>query len=203
MATEQEWKLNVPNAGTLDEILAWEGVRELLAEPVRIYRMKTTYYDAPDRRFAARRYTLRRRMENETSVLCVKAPVAGAAALAGAKLRGEWEVEGPDLEAALPALVALGAPADLLEAPALVPVCGAAFTRRAVVLGFADGSACELALDQGTLRGSTETQPLCEAELELKRGGPGATLALLARLEEVFGLRPEPKSKYARAKALG
>lgn len=202
MATEQEWKLNVPNAGTLDEILAWEGVRELLAEPVRIYRMKTTYYDTPDRRFAARRYTLRRRMENETSVLCVKAPVAGAAALAGAKLRGEWEVEGPDLEAALPALVALGAPADLLEAPALVPVCGAAFTRRAVVLGFADGSACELALDRGRLFGPTVSAPLCELELELKQGEADAALQLCRTLALQFGLQPQPKSKYARARLL-
>lgn len=203
MATEQEWKLRVPEAGTLDEILAWGPVAELLAEPVRTYRMKTTYYDAPDRRFSAGHVTLRRRMENETSVLCVKAPLPGPAPADGGKRRGEWELEGEDLNAALPRLAALGAPAELLDAPPLIPVCGAEFVRRAALLRFDDGSACELALDLGTLSGARETQPLCELELELKEGAPAATLELLRRLTARFSLAVQPLSKYARAKSLG
>ena len=74
--------------------------------------------------------------------------------------------------------------------------------RRAVLLGFADGSVSELALDLGTLSGPARSLPLCELELELKAGGPHATLALLADLRTRFGLEPETRSKLARARTL-
>ncbi len=202
MGTELEWKLTVPEAGLLDEILDLEEIRTRMAETPRCYHMRTTYYDTPSRRFSERHFTVRQRMENDRSVLCVKAPAPGKAP--NAKLRSEWEIEGGDISAALPELVAAGAPAELLEAAreGLVAVCGAEFRRRAVLLRFSDGSACELALDAGTLFGPGRSEPLCELELEMKAGAPAATLELYRFLWTRFGLVPQPKSKYARAAGL-
>ena len=199
MGTELEWKLAVPEPALLEELLAWEELRRLTAEPLRHYHMRTTYFDTPERLLTRRRLTLRRRMENERSVICCKAPLGAE----DSHLRGEWEVEGDELAAALPRLPARGAPALLTELGELRPICGADFHRRAVLLRLDDGSACELALDAGRLFGPTESLPLCEAELELKEGAPDASLALLARLTERFGLAPQPLSKFARARALG
>ena len=196
-----EWKLAVTDAQTLDAILRDPEVLALAAEPLRRCRMRTTYYDTPDRRLAWQLCTLRRRMENEVSVVCVKAPLRDAE---NAHEHGEWELEAEDPVAALPLLVEQGAPRELLEAGPLAPVCGAAFCRRALLLRFADGSECELACDFGALFGAEESAsaPLCEAELEMKQGAPDMTLTLLERLIARYGLTPQERSKYARASAL-
>ena len=199
MGKEQEWKLAVPEPSLLDDILAWEVVRGFMAETPRLYHMRSSYFDAADRRFSRRRITIRLRMENDTPVVCVKTPLPGPK---DCFLRGEWEAEGSDVTAALPRLVALGAPAELLEPVPLTCLWGADFRRRAVLLRFADGSAAELALDLGTLSGPAGTLPLCELELERKAGSPAAALALLQALQARFGLHPESRSKLARAKAL-
>ena len=200
MGREIEWKLEVPDPALLDEILTWEEIRSRLIEIPRRYHMQTSYYDTGDQRWSRRLVTLRRRLENETSVLCVKAPLPGGAD--GAHLRGEWELEGDDLIAALPRLVALGAPAELLEPGELACRWQADFIRRAALLRFDDGSLCELALDRGSLLGPAGSCPLCELELELKQGGPHRTLALLTALRAHFGLALQEKSKFARAREL-
>ncbi len=199
MGTELEWKLSVPEPRLLDAVLAWEGVQSLLAETPRLYRMQTTYYDTPERSLAPRRITLRRRLENERSVICVKAPLAGAE---DRHLHGEWELEGESPAESLPRLIAMGAPPELGELRELIPVCGAEFRRRAALLRFPDGSACELALDCGRLFGRNGERPLCELELEQKAGSPQAALALCRTLRERFGLVPQELSKYARARTL-
>ncbi|MBO4418585.1 MAG: CYTH domain-containing protein, partial [Oscillospiraceae bacterium] len=110
MGTELEWKYAVPEPSLLDEILASPEVQSRIVEALRQYHMRSDFYDAPDLRFSRSRITLRRRLENESSVLCVKAPPAPGA---DPHLRGEWELAGDDLAAALPRLVALGAPEAL------------------------------------------------------------------------------------------
>ncbi len=199
MSTELEWKLSVPDTSVLDDILTDEAIRSRMTETPRRYHMQTSYYDAPDRRFSARRITLRRRLENETSVLCVKAPLSGAA---DSHARGEWELAGDDLSAALPRLAALGAPVSLPEPCELLCLWRADFVRRAVMLRMDDGSLCELALDFGSLYGPGGSCPLCELELELKQGAPGASLAFCEALRERYGLAAQEKSKFARAREL-
>ena len=199
MGTELEWKYAVPEPSVLDEVLAWEEVRSRMAEEPRRYHMRTDYYDTPDRRFSKRKITIRRRMENERSVVCVKAPLPKGSE---PHLRGEWELESSDLRAALPRLAALGAPRAVLEPVPLQRLCGADFIRRAVLLRFADGSAAELALDCGALSGPTQSAPLCELELELKEGASEAALAFAVVLAERFSLRLEPSGKFTRASAL-
>ena len=158
--------------------------------------METTYYDTPDRAFSRRRWTLRRRLENRASVCTLKTPGQGLA-------RGEWEVTCADIRAAIPMLLAIGAPEELeaLAKAPLSPTCAARFTRLAatVVCG---SSRLELALDSGELLGGGRTAPLCEVEAELKQGQEDDVLAFGRHLAEEYALEPEEKSKLARALAL-
>ncbi len=199
MGQELEWKRALPDCEAAERILADPDVTRLALEQIRTYRMGSTYYDTPERTLGRGWITLRCRMENDRRVYCVKAPLPDGPK----ELHSEWETEAEDLAAALELLTRQGAPSELLALRGqLAPVCGAAFTRRAVLLGFADGSRAELALDLGELRGKKATQPLAELELEQKQGDFAQALALLAALSARYGLQGQEKSKYARASAL-
>ena len=58
-------------------------IRSQIPGDEKIYQMQTTYYDTPDGKLSAKYYTLRCRMENETAVCTLKAPVEERG-------RGEW-----------------------------------------------------------------------------------------------------------------
>lgn len=158
--------------------------------------METTYYDTPSRALSARRYMLRKRLENGVSVCTLKTSRKD-------NLRGEWEVNSDSVADAIPELCKLGCPTDLetLCAEGLVPICGARFTRQAGTFTLLDCTV-ELALDQGVLFSGRKEIPLCEIEVELKSGSREAADAFARQLADIYGLQPEEKSKFARALAL-
>ena len=158
--------------------------------------METTYYDTPLLALRARRWTLRRRLENGVSVCTVKTPLPDGS-------RGEWEVEAPDVFQGLPKLIALGAPEELTQIVqgGVAPFCGARFVRLARLLPTQDGTV-ELALDKGVLLGGGRELPFAEVEVELKSGSDRAAEAFAQNLAAEFGLSVQPKSKLARAMSL-
>lgn len=158
--------------------------------------METTYYDTPARALSERRYTLRKRLENGIPVCTVKVP-------AGDNARGEWETVCDTIEEAIPILCKLGAPHELeiLAQEGLAPLCGARFTRRFLTISFGD-SLLELALDHGVLFGSSGELPLCEIEVELKKGSVEDANTFGKILLQKYDLTVEPKSKFQRAKEL-
>ena len=62
-----------------------------------IFRMKTVYFDTPDRLLSAEKITLRIRRENNASIATVKSPKQGLG-------RGEWECAGENMAEVLPVL---------------------------------------------------------------------------------------------------
>ena len=174
---------------------AFEGLLAESSEWTR-YEMATTYYDTPDTKLSSLRWTLRRRFENGVSVCTVKTPHAGGG-------RNEFEVECGDIMEAIPQLVAMGAPRELLlyTANGVEEVCAARFTRMAGQVHL-DGAEAELALDKGELLGGGNVLPFVEVEVELKSGDLGAVAAYADTLAGRFDLRPESKSKYKRALTL-
>lgn len=172
-----------------------EAVRREMAGPWQEYAMRTTYYDTPQGALAARKWTLRRRLENGVSVCTLKTPAGNA--------RREFEVRCDTVEGAVPELCKLGAPGELadLTAGGVEPVCGAAFTRLAATVTLQRGTV-EVALDRGELFGGEKREPLCELEVELKSGDPSAALEFAAELALRHGLVPEHRSKFKRALAL-
>lgn len=189
MGAEYELKYQASTADHAAILAAYPGSRKTIT-------MQTTYYDTPAGSLSAKRYMLRRRLENGVSVCTLKTPGKGME-------RGEWEVESLHITAAVSALCKLGAPEELaaLCAGGLVPICGAEFTRQALCLEGA-GFTAELALDAGVLFGGSKELPLCEVEIELKSGSKAALDVFAGDFAAKYGLRPEETSKFARALAL-
>ena len=167
---------------------------ECFPGPWQTYAMETTYYDTPDRILGSKAMTLRCRLENGEAICTVKTPEVDGA-------RGEWDCRCDQIQKAIPVLCQLGAPEFLKELGQLEVVCGARFTRRAVMVVTEDFTA-ELALDSGVLLGGGKEIPLCEAELELKSGDKDAMILYAQVLAHRFGLVPERKSKFRRAAEL-
>ena len=158
--------------------------------------METTYYDTEDLSLRQRKWTLRRRLENEKSVCTVKTPLPDGS-------RGEWETENADLAAGVRQLCAMGAPKEILDYVNLgvTPFCGAKFTRLAKTIVL-PGGCVELALEEGVLLGGGQEKPFSEVEVELKSGGDDLAKAFAGALAKEFNLTEQPKSKLARAMAL-
>ena len=188
MAREFEVKYRL-TPGAMEDIRLKYGPFETIA-------METSYYDTPTGAFSARRWTLRRRLEQGVSVCALKTPGLNGG-------RGEWEVRADTIQEALPLLVEQGAPEDLLRLSreGLLELCAARFTRQAARISFG-GSHLELALDTGTLLGGSRSMELLELEAELKQGREADALAFGRYLEKTYGLRPEPDSKFKRARDL-
>ena len=198
MGIELEYKLAVPNPALLDEILFDKEIAAVRQGDYHLLKMSTAYYDTPDRKLSALRWTLRLRQENETLVATLKTPTEGRA-------RGEWECPASGIREALPKLLEQGAPAQLTEIlgdQPLNPVCIAQFTRRAAELTLADGTVCELCGDIGLLGGGGKEENLCEIEVELKSGSADVAAAFAEELQKRFDLTEESRSKFARAIAL-
>ena len=174
---------------------AFEGLMAESSDWTR-YEMATTYYDTPDARLGSLYWTLRRRFENGVSVCTIKTPHKGLG-------RTEFEVECGDIMEAIPQLVKMGAPRELLEytANGVEEICAARFTRMAGQVHL-DGAEAELALDKGELLGGGNVLPFVEVEVELKSGDLKAVAAYGEKLAKQFNLRPERKSKYKRALTL-
>ena len=150
--------------------------------------MQTTYYDDAVGSLSAKKYTLRKRQENDMCVCTLKTP-------AGKLGRGEFETMQETIEQAIPELCKLSGvslPTDLIE------VCGARFTRYAKEVTLADCT-LEIAADEGVLLGGGAEQSFCEVEVELKAGSPAAVVVFAKTLAEQYALQAEEKSKFKRA----
>ena len=156
--------------------------------------METTYFDTLHGTLKAEKCTLRQRMENDVSVCTLKTPADGFG-------RGEWAVEAPWCEETVVALFA-AAGYESIPFEQLHPVCGARFTRLAMMVELS-GCTVEVALDQGVLSGGGEEIPLCEVEVECKSGDEQKVIAWAQHLAENYGLQPERFSKFYRASRLG
>ena len=200
MGKELEYKLQIADQETLTQIFADPQILAFVAGEFCETKMKTTYYDTPERLFSLHRFTLRQRFEGSQSVVCLKTPLKESHA------RGEFQIFANRIDdQAIDQLLACGAPTELAAFYAsgkVEPVCGAEFLRKHVALRFADGSTAELAGDQGILHGQSEKSSFIELELELLSGKKDEMLALVTYLCEKYDLHEQPMSKYARARTL-
>lgn len=200
MGKELEYKLRVADEKTLAAILNDSEIAALRCGSWQERHMKTTYFDSPDRRFSSERWTFRRRMEGDRSIVCVKTPTEDF------HTRGEYQVEADDVSLkSIEALLLAGAPHKLVflyGTGDVAPICGADFIRKSCMLRFADGSRAELAGDHGILHGESEKVGFTELELELYEGTPEKMLEFVDYLKERYSLREEPKSKFIRAMQL-
>lgn len=197
LGKETEYKLEVGELQLLDCILCDRVITEKMTQPYAYIRMQTTYYDTEEELLGSRRWMLRLRTENERSVVTMKTPAEG-------HTRAEWEIESAYLDEALPKLVALGAPelVGQLDAQALLPVCGAQYTRITACLQLSEHTSCHVCGDVGELQADGRRELLCELELELAEGSEAELAEYVRALAEKYHLAEQPRSKAQRARTL-
>ncbi len=190
MSVEFEMKYRA-SAELLDQIQAQ------LPGHYTLTQMTTSYYDTPDGDLAKLFWTLRHRQEGSIHICTLKTP-----ALSGGRNEFEWQCE--HIADAVPHLSRLSESNALsvLAQKGLVQTCGARFTRATRLL-HAGSTTVELALDRGVLIGGGRELAFAELEVELKEGFPEECKIIGYLLASTFGLEPEPRSKFARAKELG
>ena len=161
-----------------------------------VTEMTTTYYDTPDGDLAKLYWTLRHRQEGNVHICTLKTP--------GIDGRTEYEWCCEDINEAIPYLSKQSKSNALtqLAERGLVAKCGARFTRTARKI-IAGSTMAELALDCGVLLGGGKEEAFAEVEVELKRGYRQEADVMGLLLREAYGLTPESKSKFQRARELG
>ena len=177
-------------------------------------RLRAIYFDTPDRRLAAACIALRLRHEGSGWVQTAKASGSDAmrrlehnVAFAAGQARAAGRPPGVDplRHAGTPVgdrLAAALAPGKgEAIAPPLVAHYGTDVLRRHRALRTAGGWV-ELAFDSGALIAGDKRQPICELEIELLRGQPGAVIVVARRWVERHGVWLDVRSKAERGDRL-
>jgi inorganic triphosphatase YgiF len=193
---EIELKLEVPVHFTA-QLARRAREQARLLKPPKPSSLVSVYYDTDKQKLRNKGLTLRVRRINGRYLQTVKQDGEKAALLA----RPEWERQ---IRGRLP---------DLAAAPALKPFRSNKLRdrlkpifetrmRRTVYPVHSGRSDIELSLDKGTIKAGRRSTPLCELELELKRGDKAEVYRLARALAEEFPLQLSVKTKADRGYAL-
>jgi len=190
---EVELKLELPG----DCVSGFREVAALGDPERRPVRQKTTYFDTPQGQLRKAGYSLRLRRKGRSCLQTVKHREAESG---GFSSRAEWEqkVEGPDLDfAALRAtpLAELLTKRDLRKRLCVVSETIVQRTTWTLRRGRAS---IELILDEGEVVSGERREPVCEIELELKKGRPDALFGLAREIAGQVPLRMGVSSKSER-----
>jgi inorganic triphosphatase YgiF len=201
---EVELKL-AATSEAMDMLIASTLLRGHARSSLRSRQLVTTYYDTDDLRLSRRRLALRVRQSGRKFIQTLKTASDGRGAESA---RGEWEVE---LPGGTPQLTAFNDPAvldltGLILPDELQPAFETRFRRQAMLVEWPDANRqpaqIEIAFDRGAIRAGSAEVPICEVELELKRGEPRALFELAKSLHELAPLRLQPQDKAARGYGL-
>ncbi|MFO1057660.1 MAG: CHAD domain-containing protein [Dongiaceae bacterium] len=172
-------------------------VRSLVTERGRTRRLRTVYFDTPELLLSKQGMALRIRHDGQHRIQTLKQPMLGPAGLqSNREMECEVAADVPDLarieDAPLQAFFAAHGVAG-----SLAPIFETRIERRTWPLHMFD-STIELALDVGEIRSGERTQPICEAELELRSGRRGRLFELALALHESMPVRLGNHTKAAR-----
>lgn len=158
------------------------------------------YFDTPERDLAAAKVALRLRRDGEIIIQTLK---TRGQSVAGLSERTEHEWHLPKAKLDLKKLDGECWPAELaeLDKKTIKPMFTTDFVREYAEIAWGRGKAkvvIEAALDLGNVLVGKQSEEICELELELREGEPGALLELAAELAETLPLMPCDISKAER-----
>lgn len=158
----------------------------------KIFHFNAIYFDTPDHTLRHSKVALRIREENGILIQAIK---TAEQSIGGLHQRKEWECEvpyrTPDLNK-LPNEVK-----NLLQNQILEAVFTTEFKRTQWLLQ-EENSTVEVCLDEGEICCGELKEPICEIELELKRGDIANIYEIASKLQTTVSLIPENQSKAAR-----
>lgn len=189
VAMPQEIELKLELSAKVADALEASGI--LPGEP-KIVPQHSIYFDTPKRRLQKAGVGLRIRRSGRKRIQTVKA----GGARAGLQARQEWErpvsSDRPVIDEASPVAEVLGGDGADLE-----PLFEIRSVRRLWMIAEGD-SLIELALDRGEAVCGKRTAPICEIELELKRGDPAALFAVARRIDAISPVKLCVQTKAER-----
>lgn len=190
---EVELKLEI-DRGDVSRLLRDPRLRERVQGRGTTRNLHSVYFDTRELALAARGIALRVRRDGRRRVQTLKARGAEQGAHFD---RIEYESsttrDEPDLEL-VPDPELRARVAEALAGAPLEPVIETRIRRTRRLLR-CEGASVELDVDLGEVCAAGETQPLCEIELELREGDPGALYDLALELLEVVPLQISAVSK--------
>lgn len=152
-------------------------IADLQVGPTEVLSLSTTYWDTPDQALRKSGATLRIRRTGGALEQTVKTGGSDTAFLAE---RSEYNVtvgeERPDLSAIADADLRARLVETIGDAP-LEPLFTLAMERTSRLLVTKAGDEVEFVLDEGTVSAGPKSEPVLEAEFELKSGDPRALFA--------------------------
>ena len=203
---EVELKLAIVNRDAGEVRLLLARLPVLARRKPQVQHLETIYFDTPDHQLAARRVSLRvRRIGGRGRARWVQTLKTSGAEQSALSVRGEWEAPVVGAHPELSALAdtpwaAMDADGALFAS--LVPCFHTRFTRTLWLLRRRDRSEIEIALDHGVIAAGQRAMPLCEIELELRRGTPDLLFDLASLIAAALPVLPLEQSKAARGFAL-
>lgn len=195
---EIELKLSMPDPQVAERILRDPYLNNLSKEEPRTKNYETTYFDTEDQDLLKEGICYRIRQGGDKYEATIKGK---GHSHEGLSQRLEWnrplETNTPRLEVFndLPLIKGI---LDRVGEKMLKPVFSTIFQRQILELHCEDGTIVELALDLGEIRAGDKTEPICELELELKKGQVETVLALGKKVALDYDLLPGNLSKFSR-----
>ncbi|NLG53471.1 MAG: CYTH domain-containing protein [Clostridiales bacterium] len=199
MGKEIELKYAIIEPLSPETLFGLPEISRYISEKPVCTNMLSIYYDTSYGLLAKYGGSLRLRRENEASVVTFKSGRRVSGALSQ---KNEWQVNAPSLSSGIPLLIDAGAPRDILETILVSGACELArveFTRYAAKLCVDESLIFELCHDTGFFIKSNKKKGFSEIELELIRGDVKKLMQFGALLEQTLIIKPEQKSKLARA----
>ena len=197
---EVELKLQL-NPGDVARLQEHPALRRGAIGPAKVQHLRSVYFDTPDLALAQAGISLRLRSGGPQQIQTVK---WGERERGGLYDRGELELpvpgERPDLQAL---------PDELLRARILALISGQVLEpvfetdMRRTHRSMRDGAdAWDVDLDEGEIRAGSESERICELELELCAGERARLYEVALELAQSFDLWPGTRSKADRGYAL-
>ncbi len=160
-------------------------------------RLLSVYWDTPDQALRRAGLGLRVRRVRNGYRMSVKAANPGTSGLFD-RAEWEWTLADERPNAALLALIGLpGLPSTKILSDTLRPAFATDVKRSLWTLSNGQW-VVEMALDEGMIQANGAEEPLCELELELKRGTAADLFEVAAALQDDLHLTPEVWDKAAR-----
>lgn len=199
---EIEAKFAVPDEATWLRLQTVEKIAGYALSPGKTKRVHDTFVDTPDRAILASGHVCRQREVDGQIVMTLK---SGHTVEGAVHRREELEIT---LKRELP--IGQWPPSEIRDRllgisgdVMLVPLFDQYQTRFIRWVSYADRVVAEMSVDKVELSIDGKEQAYFEVEFELKVAGTEDDLAAIAAcLQSEWKLRPEPRSKFARALAL-
>ena len=201
---EQEYKWKLHDGLDMEEFLNASMISQAITSK-KTTTMKAIYYDTANHLFSTLRGGLRLREENERRVCCLK---LSSKTEGTCSVREEYEVDAPDIQAGLSALLdqySLDKLRGHTAGQKLFETCRTEFVRKSFLLEVTSGNEIcqgELAIDIGRLIREDRCAPLSELEFEYLDGSISLFHTFANELEHTFHLERQPLSKLTRAMAV-